>query len=145
MNEALTNALVTFVSLLLGLALNAARQWMQKRYSADQIQTAVDISRVAAQATEQIWAKLPKNGGVQKLDEALKTARKLAEGHGIKLSDKQWQALLESAVHELNRAKTDLGITNAVGYATPPPSADEVADRAIKRVQDRLDRIGFLP
>jgi ABC-type branched-subunit amino acid transport system ATPase component len=75
--------------------------YVQKHYTAKQVETAKEIARTAVLFAEQT-AKLLGINGEAKFKAALEKAKVLAAKAGIQLTDEQWQGLIEAAVKEFS-------------------------------------------
>ena len=74
--------------------------YLKRRFSLQQLEKAREIAYIAVQAVEMI-AKVNGFDSKQKFEKAMAFVKEFAAKHGLKLTDEQWQALIEAAVHQL--------------------------------------------
>lgn len=91
------------VQFVLMVALGYAAVWARRRWSAEQIALAANVARQAVQAVEQI-ATAAGWGSVAKKAQAEKRIRELAAKYGLRLTDTQWDTLIEAAVMQFTNA-----------------------------------------
>ena len=103
MNEILISALSTIITALLSVALAYLSAWLKAKYTSEQIAKGKEIASIAVQAVEKI-AETTGWHGEQKYQEAVKYIAELTQKAGLKLSEEQVKALIESAVHQLDQA-----------------------------------------
>lgn len=96
------------IQLVIVVAGGAAVRWLRARASQVQIDTAREVASVAAEAVEQVAGRLGFRGK-DKLLAAIERARQLAADRGLRLSDQQWENLLEAAVREIQALDRDIG------------------------------------
>lgn len=80
-----------------------AANWVRTHHAQTQLKIAGSIAQTVVQAAEQIGEKLGWTGP-QKYTEALNYAKSLATRVGLRLTDQEWRAVLESAVVDLKMA-----------------------------------------
>lgn len=103
--DLLAQVLTLVVIALLSLAADALRRWLRQRFTHEQIATAMDVARIATAAVEQTYRRVTGVDPEIKFGVAMDHVRTLAERHGITLTDRQWEALIEAAVREINATK----------------------------------------
>ena len=115
-----SEVVITVVGAVLTGVMAYAMRWIRAHIRTTDLVLATDVARAAVQAVEQIshghgW--MPE----AKYADALKYAHRLADVAGVKLTDQQWQALVEKAVHEL---KNDFSAL--LNEPLPEPAKTEV-------------------
>lgn len=122
-HDLLFQALFTVVSLFLTVALAGAHSWLLRHISQDKLNQAIDIAGQAVAAVEQIYRKATGVDPQAKFAQALKFAEDLAAKHGLDLTPDQWHALIESAVHDVNRVFGPLSAATVIAPASDPAPA----------------------
>lgn len=105
------DVVVTVLTHLLRLAIltlvGYAVTWLRQHVSAARLRLAKEVAAIAVRTAEQLAVRLSIHGQA-KLQAALTHARQLAAAHGLRLTDEQWQSLLESAVKDLKDAGREI-------------------------------------
>lgn len=114
-------ALTLLNSGLITTAIVAARHLVADRLGPQRAGLAMQLAHQAVTAVEQLATAAGWDNPTKRA-EALARAIALAETHGIALSTGQWSTLLESAVHELNTAWTELPAPLMPPAAMPAPA-----------------------
>ncbi len=115
---ALLSDLVRLLVLVLG---TYGAAFVRSHYAASQIQRAEGIGRTAVWAVEQLAASAGWDSKA-KYGRALGFARRLAARTGLRLTDEQWQAILEAAVASLRAVGAELPTAPPGGPPAPPAS-----------------------
>lgn len=102
LTELLTQLLTLVAVIIVQVVGAAVVRWLKARYTAEQIQTGMEIARIVVRAVEQVAAASGWSlRGKAKLQEALDRARAIAAKQGLDLTDEQWKTVIEAAVLEL--------------------------------------------
>ncbi|MFS0905820.1 phage holin [Priestia aryabhattai] len=99
-NIELINVAVTVVVALAGLVTKQAMSYLKKKGVLKQLESHKVIVDIAVNAVEQMYKK---NHGEEKLNLAKMEIIKLAKAKKIKISEKELDLMIESAVKEMNK------------------------------------------
>lgn len=94
------NALKDLVALGLTALLGFATAYVKSHFSAKQIDTAKGIAETAVSFVEQTMSTAGVDNS-QKFQAAFNSAKALAAKAGIKLTDQQWESLIEGALKDM--------------------------------------------
>jgi len=109
LTDLLTQILTLVAVVIVQVAGAALIRWLRARYTAQQIETGMEVARIVVRAVEQIAATTGADmRGRAKLQEAIARARAIAAQRGLDLSDEQWRTILEAAVLELKALGEEL-------------------------------------
>lgn len=106
--QTLTDVIRLVIAVLGGMLIN----YLHKHLTQQQLNKAWETATIAVKAAEAIGYA---NGfdGKAKFQQALTLARSTAEKYGIRLTDAQWQALIEAAVQELKVLHGELHVAQS--------------------------------
>ncbi len=98
--QALFPVLLAVITAAAGALAQKLHQYLNARFTTEQLGKAEAVSRYAVLFTEQVYRTA---GGPAKLAAALAQAEALGRGVGISYSSEQWRTLVEQAVFTFNR------------------------------------------
>lgn len=120
---------------LLSTLVGLAGYYLKQHFTSKQLATAASIATEAVNFAAQAAKKLGITQDLAKYQHALAKAKELASKVGIKLSDSEWETLIESAYKQ---AKDELA--QLVGTATPY-TQDEITAMIQGEVQKLKDEV----
>jgi LL-H family phage holin len=100
LNIELVNVAVTVIVALTGLVTKYAMSYLKKKGVLKQLESHKLIVEIAVRAVEQMYTK---NHGEEKLNLAKMEVIKFAKAKKIKISEKELDLMIESAVKEMNK------------------------------------------
>lgn len=99
--------LVDLIQLLILVLGGMAVVYLRRHFSLQQLDKAREITYIAVNAVEMI-ARACNFDSKQKFEKAMAFVKEFAAKHGLKLTDEQWQVLIEAAVHRLKVVEEEL-------------------------------------
>lgn len=131
----LYNTLLTIISTGLPILIGYAVVFIRQHLSLKQLQTAKRISLNSVQFINQTTKDLEIDNST-KLSSAIISARNLSEKVGIKLSDSQWESLIESSVIEIKKGLNTLTSEPIITPKNTPIIDSNNTTGAIATVED---------
>ncbi|MHB1651686.1 MAG: phage holin, LLH family [Desulfitobacteriaceae bacterium] len=99
MDAQITSLLTDVITLAGTILIGFLTAFVKQHYSAKQVETAKTVAKTAVGFAEEIGTTMGLNGK-DKFSAALGKARDLAGKYGIKLTDTQWEGLINASVNE---------------------------------------------
>ena len=95
------NILKDVIALAGTILITYVTAYVNQHFKSKQVSDAKQIANIAVAFTEQVASTMGFKGP-EKYNSALTKAKDLATKYGIKMTDDQWQGLIETAVGEMN-------------------------------------------